>query len=186
MRRILLGCMLALLAAPSLAQTKPAMDLPKYPGAEAGMEINLTKDDLLPTLNAMLPLLLSGAGKAASALNPDEIIAIFKDVDRVQYLQLDAVKPAATESDVLRFYQAKLPKGEWYRVFYTSTAKEGTISIYSERGGTALYGFRVQSVVQDKRKLRHVDIARIDGPLDFQKLPSLIQALSAAGITAPK
>ena len=54
-------CVLCLLAvsicafAADIPAEKPAIDLPVYPGAEVSMEVNLTSEDLIPTLKCEKP-----------------------------------------------------------------------------------------------------------------------------------
>lgn len=154
-----------------LAAEKPAMDIAIYPGGEATMEINLTNDDLLPTLKAMLPMM---AGKMADKINFDDLAAALKDVKRVEVLQVD-IKKKATDAEIADFYAKNVPAGDWNRVFWQSQSNTGTMAFYIQGVGEKLYGFRVASAVVDEKPIKRVLIIRTEGKIDFAK------ALAIAG-----
>ena len=145
---------------------KLAMDIAVYPGGEATMEINLTNDDLLPTLEAMLPLLKIGGPEGA--IDPDQIGAALKDVQRIQFLQLDIAKNPA-EAQVADYYAKNLPSGQWSRVFWQK-APSSTVAFYVQGGGEKLYGFRVTQENADDKPIKRVQILKTEGKIDFAKL----------------
>lgn len=158
---------LALLVCGSVvAQEKPAMDIPIYPGGEATMEINLTQDDLLPTLQALLPMIKIGGPEGA--INPDDLAAALKDVTRLEFLQLDMAKNP-TDTQVADFYAKNLPAGQWNRVFWQKSAK-GTVAVYVQGGGQKLYGFRVSQEMANDKPIKRVQIMKTEGKIDFAKL----------------
>ena len=154
-----------LMCASSIAAEKPAMDVPIYPGGEATMEVNLTSEDLLPTLKAMLPMM---AGKMADKINFDDLDAALKDVKQVEVLQLD-IKKDATDAQIADYYAKNVPAGEWNRVFWQKLPNAGTMAFYVQGGGEKLYGFRVQSAVVDEKQIKRVQILKTDGKIDFVK-----------------
>lgn len=164
--RFVVIALLVLLCASVVAAEAPPMDIPVYPGGESTMEINLTNEDLLPTLKAILPMVkMAGMDK----LNPDDLAAAFKDVKRIQMLQLD-IKKTATEADIADFYAKKLPAGDWNKVFWQKTAKQGTLVLFVQGMGEKLYGFRVQSAMSDEKPIKRVQIVKTEGKIDYVKL----------------
>jgi len=151
--------------ASAIAAEKPAMDIPVYPGGEATMEINLTSEDLLPTIKAMLPMM---AGKMADKINFDDLDAALKDVKQVEVLQLD-IRKDATDAQIADYYAKNVPAGEWSRVFWQKLPNIGTMAFYVQGGGEKLYGFRVQSAVVDEKPIKRVQILKTDGKIDFVK-----------------
>jgi hypothetical protein len=164
--RIALVVLALAVSAPVVAAEKPAMDIPVYPGGEANMEINLTSEDLLPTLEAMLPLLKIGGPEGA--IDPNEIAAAFKDVRRIQFLQLDIAKNP-TEAAVADYYAKNLPAGQWSRVFWQKAGSTST-AFYVQGAGEKLYGFRVTSEKADEKPIKRVQILKTEGKIDFAKL----------------
>jgi len=164
--RIALVVLALAVSASAIAAEKPAMDIPVYPGGEANMEINLTNEDLLPTLQAMLPLLKIGGPEGA--IDPNEIGAALKDVQRIQFLQLDIVKNP-TGAAVADYYAKNLPAGQWSRVFWQK-AGGGTVAVYVQGAGEKLYGFRVTSEKADDKPIKRVQILKTEGKIDFAKL----------------
>jgi len=149
-----------------VAAEKPAMDIPIYPGGEAAMEVNLTSEDLLPTLKAMLPMM---AGKMADKINFDDVDAALKDVKQIEVLQLN-IKKNATVAQIADYYAKNVPAGEWNRVFWQNLPNAGIVAFYVQGGGEKLYGFRVQSAVVDEKPIRRVQILKTDGKIDFVKV----------------
>jgi hypothetical protein len=154
-----------LMCACVVAAEKPAMDIPAYPGGEATMEINLTDEDLLPTLKAMLPMM---AGKMADKINFDDLDAALKDVKRVEALQVD-IKKKVTDAEITDYYAKNVPAGEWSRVFWQNLPNIGTMAFYVAGGGEKLYGFRVQQAVVDEKPIKRVLIIKTEGKIDFAK-----------------
>lgn len=170
---------LAVLAAvPALAGDELPMDLAIYPGGESTLEINLSNEDLLPTLQAMLPLLMQKS-KMAEKISPEDIAAALKDVKRIQVLQLD-VKANPNESRIVDYYSKNMPSGDWNRVFWQSRQPLGTIAVYTQGTGDALYGFRVQSITEDDKTIKRITIAKIEGKIDLAKLLMIASKLLPA------
>jgi len=172
-RKALIAGMLMLLSICAYAQEKPSMDLPTFPGGETSMEVNLSNEDILPTMKAMLPMLSGKMGSIAQKINPDEIAAVLKDVKRIQVLQVDVNKSGVTDSDITNYYSKNLPTGNWNRIFWQSAPKIGTLAVYVQGTGDSLYGFRVQTVTVDGKPAKQVMIGKIEGKIDFAKLLSI-------------
>jgi len=164
--RFIVLALLALLCGSVVAAQAPAMDIPIYPGGESTMEINLTNEDLLPTLRAILPMVKMGG---LDKINPDDIAVALKDVKRIEMLQLD-IKKTATEAAVVDFYAKKLPAGDWNKVFWQKAGKQGTLVIFVQGLGEKLYGFRVQSAIADEKPIKRVQIVKTEGKIDYVKL----------------
>jgi hypothetical protein len=162
------------------AQDKPAMDIPLYPGAEATMEVNLSNEDILPMVKALAPMLGQRFAAVAEAINPDEIASVFKDVRRIQILQLDVAKAGIAERDVADFYSRSLPKGSWNRVFWQSGSPAGTMAVYAQPGGEMVYAFRVRSAKQENKSIKKAEVLKAEGKLDYLKLVSLAAKFAAA------
>lgn len=165
-------------------QDKPAMDIPLYPGAEATMEVNLSNEDILPMVRALAPLLGQRLAAVAEAVSPDEVASVFKDVKRIQILQLDVAKAGVAERDVADFYARSLPKGSWNRVFWQSGAPAGTMAVYAQPGGEMIYAFRVRSAKQEDKSIKKVEVLEAEGKLDYLKLVSLAAKFAAAQASA--
>lgn len=168
----LLGLLL-LAGGPVLAETKLPMDLPTYPGGESTMEVNLSNEDILPMVKAMLPLMGDKLGKLAEQISPEEIADVLKDVTQIEFRQVDIAKPGVAERDIADFYSKHLPTGNWNRVFLQSLGSSGTIAVYAQPGGEMLYGFRVRTVKQDDKLIKRAEVAKIDGKIDYAKLIAL-------------
>jgi hypothetical protein len=170
----LLGVLLVLIlaAAPlvAVAQEKPPIDLPELVGGEVTMEINMTSEDILPTVKAMLPLLMSSMGKDAETINSDEVANAFQDVKRIEMLQVDYSKSDKTESDIAAFYAKNAPPGDFTRVFWQSKKLTGTMAVYSSAGGEKLYMFRVRTVVEAEKSIKKIEVAKTEGKIDYAKL----------------
>ena len=173
-RTLAIVALMSLLSTMAWAQQeKQPMDIPVYPGAETSMEVNLSNEDILPMAKAMLPMLGDKFGKLAEKISPEDVAAIFKDVRRIELLQLDVTKPGVTDSNVAEFYAKNLPSGRWNRVFFQSQPQTGIIGLYAQDGAEMLYGFRVRSVKSDDKTIRRVEIAKTEGKVDFVKLLTL-------------
>lgn len=159
---------MVLVLASCVAADAPSIDIPIYPGGEPTMEIGLTNEDFLPTLQAVLPMLkLPNIDK----LNPEDIAAALKDLKRVEMLQLE-VPDRITEDQIAEFYGKKLPAGEWSRVFWQKLPKQGTMAVFVQGMGEKLYGFRVQSAKAGDEPVKRVQVLRTEGKVDFVKLLS--------------
>jgi hypothetical protein len=163
---------LTLAAAPLVAvsQEKPPIDLPSLAGGEVTMEINMTSDDILPTVKAMLPLLMNNIGKDSDKIDADEVASAFQDVKRIELLQVDYSKPDKSETDIAAFYAKNVPAGDYTRVFWQSKKISGTISVYSSPGGEKLYLFRVRTVVEEEKAIKRIEVAKTEGKIDYAKL----------------
>lgn len=169
MRKTIAILALALLICGSaIAADKPQVDIPFFPGGESTMEINLTKDDLLPTLQAMLQMM---GGNVADKIDFNEVAVALKDVQRVQYLQLDLTKPT-TVAAVADFYTKKMPAGDWNRVFWQKSST-GTTALYVQDQGAKLYGYRLADAKVDGKIIKQVTIFKTDGKIDFAKIAAI-------------
>ena len=160
------------LGIPVLAADKPPMDLPLYPGGESTMELNLTNEDILPMVKTLIPMLAGKMGAVADKINPDDIAAILADVKRIEFQQVDITK-AVTENDVADYYAKSVPNGDWNRVFWQKNNSAGTIAVFVQGGGEAIYGFRVQSLNVDNKPVKRVMVAKSIGKIDYTKLITL-------------
>jgi len=162
---------LMLATAPLAAETeKPPIDLPSLGGGEVTMEINMTSEDILPTVKAMLPWLMSSMGKGAEKIDPDDVASAFEHVKRIQMLQVDYSKPDKTEAEIAAFYAKHVPSGDYTRVFWQSKKLTGTISVYSTSGGENLYMFRVRSVMEEENSIKRIEVAKTEGKMNYAKL----------------
>lgn len=160
-----------------LAEDEPIMDLPIYPGGEATLEVNLTQEDILPALQAMLPMFAGRLGGKADGVKPEDVAAVLKDVSVIQVVQVDIDNKGADVRDIARYYCSNIPSGRWSRIFWQTSDKKGcpseTTAIYCRPDAEGFYGFKVSAIEQDDRTIKQVTAARIDGKLDLEKLVSL-------------
>lgn len=169
--RIILLVITLLISSIAFAQDSPQTSIPVYTGSEVGMEVSLSKDDIVPTLQSMLPLLLSNMGKAGELISVDEIVSIFSNVKKMEYLQMENSKRGISDNAIINFYSSKLPEGNWRMVFKKTTPEDGTISFFSQANLSGLYGYRIRSFKNDEgQNSKKIEIVSIDGPLDFSKL----------------
>jgi hypothetical protein len=169
---------LALSAIGIMAQTdKPPLDIPVYPGAETAMEVNLTNEDILPTLQALLPLMGNKLGPMGETLQPEGVADLLKDLKRLQLLQLNILKASVSEADVTHFYEKNLPSGKWSRVYYQSKPASGTIALYAQNAMEAIYGFRVTKSKIDGKPAKRVEVLKTDGAIDLIKVISFVGKL---------
>lgn len=165
--------MLAMSVSALAQDDRPPMDLPIYPGSETAMEINMTSEDILPMVKAMIPLFGDRLGKLGEKISADDIGSVLKDITRIQVLQLDVAKAGVNESDVVAYYTKNMPSGKWSRLFYQSVRPAGTVALFSQNGAGTLYGFRVRTVTVDDKPIKRIEIAKTEGKIDFVKLLTL-------------
>ena len=158
---------------------KPPMDLPVYPGGSSTMEINVTSEELLQMMQAMIPLAGDKLGKLGEVINPESISDILKDVRRIEYLQVDIPQPGVKEDQIAAFYAKKLPAGRWSRVLWLTDSRSGAAALYSQPNTEQLYGFRVTSVKAEKKTIKRADILKIEGRIDYAKALKLAAAVGA-------
>lgn len=168
--RIIASLFVLILATAASAEDKPAMDLPIYPGCETNMEINLTSQDILPTLKAMIPLLPEKVAKYTQKITPDEIADVLKNVTRIEAVQMDVAKAGVSETDISNYFAKNLPNGQWSRLFWQSTSQIGTVAVYSQGEGDSFYVYRIQSIKVDGKPVKRVMVAKTEGKIDFSKL----------------
>ena len=176
--RAVLVVLLMLVCSIAVAEEeKPPMDLPIYPGGESTMEMNITNADILPMLNAMIPLAGAGMGKMAEAVVPEEAASIFAEVRRIQALQLNVPKPKVTEAQIASYYAANLPRGKWSRVFWQTDSPTGTVALYSQKDTEQLFGFHISSVKAEEKQIKRVDVVKIEGKIDYAKIIAMAAKL---------
>lgn len=185
LRAIIVLAAIALLSVSACAEeAKPKVEIPLYPGSEATLELGLAGPDIVPTLNAMIPMLAMGMPGGSEALDPESIEGIFRDVTRIDVLTIVASGPKDTESSVADFYSKRLPAGSWSKVFSTKDAANGTIRVYGKRAGEGLYALRVRRLLQNGKATNNAEIAKIDGKVDYLRLIELFMKFSA--LSQPK
>jgi hypothetical protein len=154
----------------SLVMAEEAIGIPVYPGGESTMEISLADADLLPTLKAMLPMMKLGG---LEKIDPNDLEAALKDVKLVEVLQVE-VRTPASEAQIADFYSQKAPAGTWNQVFKQSTTKTA-MALFVQGAGEKLYGYRVQTAVEDTKPIKNPIIFRTEGKIDY------VKALTIAG-----
>ncbi len=158
---------------------RPPIDLPVYPGAEVTMEVNLGAEDIVPMVEATLPLVISGRPELAQVLRPEDLGRILKDVKKVELLQLELDKPKTTLQQIAAHYTAKLPDGRWRRAYYSSVAQKALV-VYASPGAEAYYGFRIRGRAVDGRQITQIEVARVVGRIDLPGLVKLAAKLMQA------
>lgn len=166
--RIALAALLLLVCGSVLAADAPQVDVPIYPGGESTMEISLTQDDLLPTLQAMLPMM---GGKFADKIDFNEVAAALKDVKRVQYITVDIVKPTSFDS-IADFYTKKMPAGDWTRVFWQKSSS-GVAAVYIQGQGEKLYAYRLAESKVEGKPIKQISVLKTEGKIDFAKVVTI-------------
>ena len=165
----------------SLAQdSKPPLDIAIYPGAETAMELNLTSEDILPMLQAMLPMMGAKLGPLAEKVQPDDIAALLKDLKRVEFVQLNIPRASVSEQEVVHYYAKNLPAGKWSRVFYRSQPAGSTAALYARNGMQAVYGFRVSIVNLDGKPAKRVEVLKTEGSIDLVKILTFAAKLAGS------
>ena len=178
--RIFLIVVLAVVvSASAVAAEKPPIDIPVYPGGQTTLEVNLTGEEFLPLMQAMLPMLSRQMGELVEKINPEDIAEALKDLKRIEVLQIDVAGSGVTERDIAAFYSKNLPSGKWNKVFWQSSDKLGTVAVYFQEGFTGVYGFRVSTAKVEGKLVRQALVAKVDGKLDFVKLLKLAGKLVA-------
>lgn len=147
----------------------PTIDLPVFPGGEPTLEINLTREDLLTTLEAALPM-LGGWFTLPEDMKAEDVAGVFENLRRIQLMQVEVEKPGVSESDVAGFYAKNLPEGKWSRVFWQSSGPTGTMAIYVRDNGEGIYGMRVNTVKNGESQVRRALIAKTEGRVDLARL----------------
>jgi|YNPBryBLVA2012_1023415.scaffolds.fasta_scaffold42521_1 hypothetical protein len=170
--------LVAALCGPVIAQDKPPVDIPLYPGGETILEINLTNEELLPTIKASLPF-LAGRSPMIDKIDPEAVAEVLKDIKRAQLVQLEVSKKTALQS-LTNYYARNVPKGKWSRVFWQSLPDGGAMAIYTREDAEGIYGFRTRSAVSAGKAVTRVEVAKIDGKIDFAKLLEIGLKLSGS------
>jgi len=179
--RIIISIVFCLLAVMAVAEDKPPITIPTYPGAQVMMEINMNNDDLA----TLLPMFIQGAGDMAAGVNEDDISDVLKDVTRVEYLSLESSKPGVDLAKLVSFYNQKIPAGRWNKVFYMKSKEGQIISVFAQSDMAELYGYRMRTVKVDGKSVNKMDVARIEGQIDFQKLMKIAGPIIAKSQGAP-
>lgn len=176
--RAILVVAILVLTASVVAAEAPPLDVPIYPGGESTMEINMTNEDILPTLKAMLPIVTAKYGDKLKGINADDLATVFKDIKRIQVVQLDITKQGVTTNDVAKYYSTNVPKGDWSRVFWQSVGKS-TIALYTQGTGEnmSIYGFKIDDKMVDNKPAKSVMVVKTDGMLDLVKLLTIAAKL---------
>jgi hypothetical protein len=179
--RTIISIALCLLAVMAVAQDKPPITIPTYPGAQVMMEINMNNEDLA----TLLPMFISGAGDMVAGINEDDITDVLKNIIRVEYLQLESSKAGVDIAKLASFYNQKIPAGKWNKVFYMKSKNGQVISVFAQSDMAELYGYRMQTVKIDGKSVNKMDVARIEGKIDFQKLMKIAAPIIAKSQGAP-
>lgn len=164
------------------AEDKPILDIPIYAGGEVTMEVNLTNEDILPMVNAMLPLLSRKFGEIVETVSAEDIAGVFKDIKSIQFLQFDLTKSGIADRDIADFYAKSIPQGSWNRIFWQTDALNGTIAVYCQSGGEMLYGFRIRSIKESQKIIKRVEVLKTKGKLDYARLISLAAKYVSAAV----
>ncbi|MDH7603169.1 MAG: hypothetical protein QHI38_13605 [Armatimonadota bacterium] len=164
---------LALAAAQSCAQDeKPPIDIPVYPGGSTTMEVNMTAEELIAAVEAMMPSMAENLGPLAQVVSPADIADVVRDVKRIEYLQVEIPKASVSVRQVADFYANKLPAGQWSRVVWLSDETRVT-ALFAQAGTEKLYGFRVSNTKQDGKTIRRAQVLKIEGRVDYVKVLKL-------------
>ena len=142
-------CLVALCAS-AIADEKPPIDIPIYPGGETTLEVNMTGEDLLPMLEATLPMMAARMGDVAEKIKPAEIAEALSGLKRIELVQVEIKKDGVTEADIANYYSKNIPSGKkWSRVLWQSSGPYGTVALYATEGFEDLYGFRISKKIVD-------------------------------------
>lgn len=179
--------MLALCCVPVFAQTEdsPRLDIPVYPGAEAMVEVTLNREDIIPMLEAALPMLTQKAGTLAEKIDPNDIADLLRDVNKIQYLQAELTEGNATSAAIADFYSKQLPVGDWNRVFYQAKPGEPAMALYMKRNMEGYYGFRIKPETSGKKPYKRIEVFALEGKIDFAKILNLAAKVYGAKVQSP-
>ncbi len=177
---------LILIGSCTQAEDRPILDIPIYAGGEVMMEVNLTNEDILPMVNAMMPLLGRKFGEIVETVSTEDIAGVFKDVKSIQFIQFDLSKPSITDRDIADFYTKNVPNGSWSRVFWKSDTLKGTIAVYCRSGCDMIYGFRIRSIKESQKTIKRVEVFKTEGKLDYVKLISLVAKYATSATLSAK
>jgi len=176
------------LATAALAEdeNRPPMDIRAYPGAQTTMEVNMTNQDFLPMIQAMLPLAGDKLGKFAGNVKPEDLADILRDVKRIEFLQMELGKPKVTERAIADYYGKNLPSGTWSRVMYRAEDGKGITAVYAQDGMESIYWFRVRTEKVDGKPIKKIEVAKTEGKLDLGKLFSFVCEAFESSLSAGK
>ncbi|MGC8862463.1 MAG: hypothetical protein ACP5R5_06780 [Armatimonadota bacterium] len=160
-------------------EEKPPMDLPVYPGGTSSMEINITPDELIQMLQAMLPMAGDRVGNLADVVSPERVSKILKDVKRIEYLQVDIPQRTVKMDQIAAFYARKLPAGTWSRVIWLDDERSGVTAVYSQPNTEQIYGFRVSTANVDGKIIKQAIVLKIEGRIDYVEAIRMGAALGA-------
>ena len=155
-----------LLAVSAIAQDKPPITVPTYPGAQVTMEMNMTNEDL----QSLLPMFLPAMGDKLPGVTEEQVLDLLKDVKQVEYLQMEVNKKGVDSEKVCSYFRKKIPSGDWHKVYASKSANGDIMAVYSQSNAEHLYGFRVRTTKVDGKTVQQADVAKITGRIDFEKL----------------
>ncbi len=158
---------------------KPPMEIAVFPGSEVTMEMNLTSEDIMPMLQAMLPLVGGAAGGVAKAVSPEEIANLLRNIRRIEVLQVDVRRAKTSLEEVSSFYGKNLPGGQWSRVFF-SADDESSLAVYVDSASQSYYGFRTRLKADGARTIKEAVVAKVVGSIDFREALALGARLATA------
>ncbi len=150
------------------ASNEPKKEIPVYKGSEVVMEVNLSNEDILPMLKVALPM--AGNILNQKGITEEDITAVFKDVEKIEFVQIQITKPESTIADISKFYSNVIPSADWNRVFWQNNTQTGMIALFAKKGGDAIYGFRIQKESVGGRPVKTVSIGKMSGKIDYVKL----------------
>jgi len=165
-------------AAQPATQRTNTTDLPVYTGATPVMEINVGVDDMLPAFQTAVPLASRLLGKSLNEKDSAEVVKAMEDVTHVSAIQWDIPASKATDTDIIRFLADKRPDKDYTRVLAHTNKTIGILNVYSKPGGQSLYIFHISTVDDEAgAKIKRVEVARIEGRVEYARLIPIMQRL---------
>ncbi len=174
LRRLLIATTILVLATLQTygQDEKPPLDIPVYPGGSTTMEVNMTAEELMNLITAIMPSIAEKFGPLGMAISPEELADVVRDVRRIQYVQVDVPKSSITLDQIADFYSKKLPRGEWSRVIWMRD-EASAATLYAQPNTRQIYGFRVSSTKQDDTIVRQAQVFKLEGKVDYVKAVKL-------------
>ncbi len=145
-----------------------------YPESTLTLELDINRSNMLPLLLASMPVIASEMGDKVKDIDLVALARALKDVERIEYLQMEISAQKADKTGIISFYQKNLPNGKWERMFWQSYFDDKTIAVYDRVEGEGIYGFRTELVARNTKKINRIDVVHIDGKVDWTKLVEII------------
>ena len=151
--------------------------LPVHKDAKPVMEVNVGIEDILPAFQSAMPLAARVLGRSLDERDSAEVVKALENVTHLAAIQWDIPASKATDNAIIRFLIDKRPGREYAKVLSHNHKTLGIVQVYAKPGGESLYMFHISKVEENGVKIKRVEVARLEGRVEYFRLVPIIQKL---------